>query len=108
MGARARVVWVRGALAPCRCGVWHSSVLGARGGRGLPVKEPGLIATDMCCGECDLGIADDGGRGRRRQFGDVPASSHPLKDGSMTWKERETQSRAPALLFFLVITWNYR
>ena len=38
----------------------------------------------MCCGECDLGIADDGGRGRRRQFGDVPASSHPLRDGSMT------------------------
>ena len=38
----------------------------------------------MCYGECDLGIADDGGRGRRRQFGDVPASSHPLRDGSMT------------------------
>ena len=43
-GARARVVWVRGALAPCRCVVWRSSVLGARGGRGLPVKEPVLIA----------------------------------------------------------------
>ena len=44
MGARARVVWVRGALGPCRCVVWRSSVLGARCGRGLPVKEPGLIA----------------------------------------------------------------
>ena len=44
MGARARAVWVRGALAPCRRVVWRSSVLGARGGRGLPVKEPGLIA----------------------------------------------------------------
>ena len=41
---RARVVWVRGALGPCRCVVWRSSVLGARCGRGLPVKEPGLIA----------------------------------------------------------------
>ena len=40
----------------------------------------------MCYGECDLGIADDGGRGRRRQFGDVPASSHPLRDGSMTMR----------------------
>ena len=33
----------------------------------------------MCCGECDLGIAGDGGRGRRRRFGDVPASSHQVK-----------------------------
>ena len=48
MGSRARVVWVRGVLAPCRCVVWRSSVLGARGGRGLPVKEPGLIA--LCLG----------------------------------------------------------
>ena len=45
MGVRARVVWVRGALGPCRCVVWRSSVLGARCGRGLPVKEPGLIAS---------------------------------------------------------------
>ena len=44
MGARARVVWVRGALGPCRRVVWRGSVLGARGGRGLPVKKPGLIA----------------------------------------------------------------
>ena len=41
MGAHARVVWVRGALAPCRRVVWHGSDLGARGGRGLPVKKPG-------------------------------------------------------------------
>ena len=53
MGARARVVWVRGALGPCRCVVWRSSVLGARCGRGLPVKEPGLVALwqgDQRCG----------------------------------------------------------
>ena len=37
----------------------------------------------MLCGKCALGMADDGGRGRRRQFGDVPAPSHPLRDGSM-------------------------
>ena len=38
-------MWVRGALAPCRWVVSRSSVRGARGGRGLPVKEPGLIAS---------------------------------------------------------------
>ena len=50
---RSCAVSVRGALAPCRCVVWRSSVLGARGGRGLPVKEPGLIALwqgDQRCG----------------------------------------------------------
>ena len=51
--ARARVVWVRGALGPCRCVVWRGSVLSKRCGRGLPVKEPGLIALwqrDQRCG----------------------------------------------------------
>ena len=61
MGARARVVWVRGALAPCRCVVWRSSALGARGGRGLPVKEPGLNAyggeTSAAVDPLDLGWA---------------------------------------------------
>ena len=64
MGARARVVWVRGTLAPCRCVVWRSSVLGARGGRGLPVKEPGLIALwqgDQRCGRSVGSWMDCGG-----------------------------------------------
>ena len=44
MGARARGVGVRGALGPCRRLVWRGSVLGARGDRGLPVKEAGVLA----------------------------------------------------------------
>ena len=56
--------WVRGALAQCRCVVWRSFILGARGGRGFPVKEPGLIALwqgDQRCGRSVGSRMDCGG-----------------------------------------------
>ena len=55
------------------------------------------------------GMADDGGHGRRRHFGDAPASSHPLGDGSLAMREWEAQSPPPTQtpLFLLVITCNY-
>ena len=64
MGARTRVVWVRGALGPCRRGVWRCSAFGARGGCGLPLKEPGLIALwqgDQLCGRSVGSWMDCGG-----------------------------------------------
>ena len=91
MGARARVVWVRGALGPCRCVVWRSSVLGARCGRGLPVKEPGLIALwqgDQRCGRSVGSWMACGGRqgwSGTRVLGVNRGSRHSTFSGRAHW-----------------------
>ena len=93
MGARARVVRVRGALGPCRCVVWRSSVLGARCGRGLPVKEPGLIALwqgDQRCGRSVGSWMACGGRqgwSGTRVLGINRGSRHSTFSGRAHWSK---------------------
>ena len=107
MGACARVVWVRGALGPCRCVVWRSSVLGARCGRGLSVKEPGLFALwqgDQCCGRSVGSWMDCGdcqGWSGTRVLGINRGSRHSTFSGRAHWSNHHKTHIFVTVIFYL-------
>ena len=114
MGARARVVWVRGALAPCRRVLWRSSVLGARGGRGLPVKEPGLIALwqgDQRCGRSVGSWMACGGRqgwSGTRVLGVNRGSRHSTFSGRAHWSTFNHGRKQLFIVYILLAVLQHR